>query len=159
MSRSIKFSFFCRLNLKENNEIREEVAVAQNVEQFRDCINRLKAKFEPYHIGEKPWCGESEPYDYNLSLPPWVCQPYIRLEPEKHIELMAEKQRIANDPDREKNEFYDDDGQKISRKLMKKLKRSSRRSNTNQVRRRVQRVLELCSRTTECNNPMVSFLL
>lgn len=144
------------MNLKENNGIREEVAVAQNIEQFRDCIDRLKVKFEPYHNGDQTWWGETTIKDYNLSLPPWICQPYIRMEPEKHIERMAEKQRIANDPEREKNEYFDDDGQKISRKLMKKLKRSGRRSNTNQVRRRVQRVLELCSRTSECNNPMVN---
>lgn len=131
------------------------MAVAQSIEQFRDCVDRLKAKFEPYHNGDKVWCGETEPQDFNLSLPPWICQPYIRMEPEKHIERMAEKQRHANDPAREKNEYFDDDGQQISRKLMKKLKRSSRRSNSDQIRKKEPRILELCSRTAECNNPMV----
>lgn len=130
--------------------------MAQDVQQFRECIDKLKEKFEPYHNGDKPWFGEIEPTDYNLSLPPWICQPYIRMEPEKHIERMAELQRIANDPNREKDEFYDVDGQKISRKLMKKLKRTSRRSAAQQVRRRVQRSLELCSRTADCHNPMVN---
>lgn len=144
-----------RLGLKQNNEIREEVASAQSLEQFRHCVDRLKAKFEPYHNGEKVWCGETEPIDFNLSLPPWICQPYIRMEPEKHIERMAEKQRIANDTSRVKAEYFDDDGQKISKKLMKKLMRKNRRSNTDQIRKTEPRVMELCLRNAECNNPMV----
>lgn len=143
------------MGLKENNEIREEVASAQSLEQFRHCIDKLKAEFEPYHNGKKVWYGETEPTDCNMSLPPWICQPYIRMEPKKHIERMAEKQRIANDPSREKTEYFDDDGEKISKKLMKKLMRKSRRSNSDQIRKIEPRFMKLCLRNAECNNPMV----
>lgn len=93
--------------------------------------------------------------DYNLRLPPWICQPYIRMKPEEHIKLVAEKQRIAEDPERQKTEYFDAEGQQISRKMMKKLRRQSRRPNGKGMRCKAERVLPLCRNTEDCVNPMV----
>lgn len=144
---------FCRLALKESEEIRDKVAHAQTTEQFRLCVNRLKAKFEPYHTGQAIWVNEEEQRtDYNLSLPPWICQPYIRMEPEKHIEYIADKQRQA--AEREKMQYFDDDGQKISKKTLKRLRRASRKPNSNGLRQKQTRSFELCC-ALKCANPTV----
>lgn len=143
--------------MKGNSEIRNDVGVAQTVAQFRGCVDKIKAKFEPYHTGKSIWQSESDATDdnqilnYNLSLPPWICQPYIRLDPVKHMEKLAEAQRLAAIPDRPKEEYFDSEGRKITRKLMKKLRRKSRRTRTNMARNKDERLMELCG----CDNPIV----
>lgn len=127
------------------------MAIAQTIEQFRSGIKKLKAIFQPFHTGESIWMNEDRT-GYNLSLPPWICQPYIRMEPEKHIEYIAEKQRQA--AEREKVEYFDDDGQKISKKVMKRLKRASRKPNSNGLRQKTGRSFEICS-AIKCANPTV----
>lgn len=119
---------------------------------------------------------QTEEISYNLNLPPWLCQPvsvlsskkfnneatttkysshlqYIRLEPNEHIRIQAEKFRKAEDPATVKREFFDLDGNKISRKLSKKLKRINRRPTHRTCTTKVQRNLELCS--IDLINPVV----
>lgn len=131
---------------------------------FRKCVDALYEAFEPFHNGTKPFAEEEgdndgAQKDYNLSLPPWICQPYIRMEPDEHIKLLAVKQKIAEDPERVRQEYFDDDGQRISRKLMKRLRRSSRRPNAKGLRRKEERSIPLCSRIEDCVNPMVKHLI
>lgn len=150
------------MNLKRNSEVREAIATSHAVAEFRKCVDALKTIFEPYHEGkevftEDPDGETTKERDFNLRLPPWICQPYIRMEPEEHIKLVAEKQRIADDPERLKKEYFDDEGQQISRKMMKKLRRSSRRPNPKGMRCKAERVLPLCSNSVECVNPMVIY--
>lgn len=140
-----------RLALKQNQEIRNQVATAQTIAQIRTSVNRLKENFLPYHTGEAIWTNENEPTDCNLSLPPWICQPYIRMEPQKHIEHLALKEREA--AEKRKLEYFDDDGNKISRNVMKKLQRASR----NGVRQRTNRSFEICT-GMKCANPTVSLI-
>lgn len=150
---SLSNSPFNRLGLKQNQGIRDEVATAQTIEQFRSCVSRLKESFEPYHTGQLVWINtDDETRDYNLSLPPWICQPYIRMEPEKHIEYIAIKQREA--AEKVKEEYYDDDGQPISKNVMKRLKKASRKPNTNGMRQRSGHSFQLCS-GIKCANPTV----
>lgn len=92
--------------------------------------------------------------DCNLYLPPWICQPYVRMDPNDHVKLLAEKQKAAEDPERVRPVFVDDEGNEISRKLMKKLRRSSRRPNAKGMRCKDERSLPLCQSGTECVNPM-----
>lgn len=132
------------------------MAIAQTIGDFRSCVNQLKEIFEPYHLGHAVWVNEDvEQIDCNLSLPPWICQPYIRMEPEKHIKYLAEKEREA--AEREKVEYFDDDGQKISKNVMKRLKKASRRPNANGLRQKQTRSFQICS-ATGCANPTVSQL-
>lgn len=151
-----KLIFFSRLALKQNEAIRSEIATAQTLQQFRSCVNRLKATFEPYHMGQTMWVNDDETLnDYNLSLPPWICQPYIRRPPEEHIEFLAQKQKEA--AEREKTDYFDDDGRKISKKVMKRLKRAEQKQNTDGLRQKqTARGFELCS-AIKCANPTVSY--
>lgn len=103
------------------------------------------------------WVNEDvEPVDYNLSLPPWICQPYIRMEPEKHIKYIAEKERQA--AEREKVEYFDDDGHKISKNVLKRLQRASRKPNVDGMRQRMGRSFEICT-ASKCKNPTVRLRL
>lgn len=156
--------FIFRLNLKCNETIRLDIATSQNVEQFRRGVHDLRKAFEPFHRGEKVFIDTEDETseerrkpenDYNLRLPPWICQPYIRLAPVEHRKLMAEKQKAADDPERRRRVFHDDEGNEISHKLMKKLRRQSRRPNGKGMRCKDERLLPLCANSGECVNPMV----
>lgn len=149
------------LNLKQNFDLREGIATARTIEQFRKYVNELKDMFLPCHNGESIFDDEidrsnAEYCNYNLVLPPWICQPYVRMEPQEHIKMMSEKQKLADDPNRVKNRFFDDDGNQISRKFMKKLRRSSRNPNANGMRPKNERNFELCSQSKDCVNPLVN---
>ncbi|XP_031623253.1 tRNA-dihydrouridine(16/17) synthase [NAD(P)(+)]-like [Contarinia nasturtii] len=139
------------LALKQNQETRDEVATAQTIAQFRSIVNRLKAIFEPYHTGQAVWTKEDEKSnDYNLSLPPWICQPYIRMPPEKHIEYLAQKEKEASE--REKIDYFDEDGRKISKNTMKRLKKAARKSHAERLRQKQNSKFEICN-GTKCANP------
>uniref|UniRef100_A0A2M4CGT1 tRNA-dihydrouridine(16/17) synthase [NAD(P)(+)]-like n=1 Tax=Anopheles darlingi TaxID=43151 RepID=A0A2M4CGT1_ANODA len=140
------------MHLKSNTALREELAVCRSVAEFRAVVVELKKRYQPYHDGLLKWTGEEEeptkqseddvggdestkeesssqpaPPDYNLRLPPWLCQPYIRIPPEAHRQKLAEARRLAEDPTREKRQFFDVHGNEISRKRMKKMRRVQRR--------------------------------
>lgn len=149
-----------RLTLKSNAELRESMAVSHNVNEFRCVVKQLEDKFTKCHNGSEPFADDRNTSDEtemtehcNLSLPPWVCQPYIRMEPEEHKKLLKEKERIASELDiGQKREYFDEDGNQISRKLSKKLRRVSRRPH--RPKYNGERALELCS-SDDCDNPMV----
>lgn len=75
------------------------------------------------------------------------------MEPNEHRRIQAEKVRRAEDPATIKREFFDTDGNKISRKLSKKLKRINRRPNRSWTTKN-ERNLELCS--IDLVNPVVN---
>jgi tRNA-dihydrouridine synthase 1 len=124
------------------------MATAYTLDDFRAVINRLADKYRVYHEGLLPWAGEPQcdDYvpDYNLHIPPWICQPYYRLPPEKHKELMQEKVKLAEK--REKRKFFDRDGNAISRKHMKKLRRIEKHAKV-----RMERNGEICV-FADCGN-------
>lgn len=149
--------------------MREQIATSHTVPEFRAAVEFLRTSFQPYHDGELLYDAHTvdgdaggndsneKKQDYNLYLPPWICQPYIRMRPDDHIALLAAKQRIADDPERIKQEYFDSDGHQISRKRMKKLRRASRKPGAvNVLRSKHERPFQLCRRRQEpCLNPMV----
>ncbi|XP_017046183.1 tRNA-dihydrouridine(16/17) synthase [NAD(P)(+)]-like [Drosophila ficusphila] len=146
------------MNLRPNSELRERLATANQLAQFQAVVQKVQAKYEPFHKGEVPYVPE-EMADGSgedvLPLAPWLCQPYIRASPESHRQKIAEKEREAEDPNRAKRQYFDKDGNEISRKRMKKLRRRQRRPNKTeaQIQLRHERRLEYC---TECANPQGS---
>lgn len=101
----------------------------------------LRDKYLLFHEGEAVWDGEpdeNEIPDYNLKIPPWICQPYYRIPPEDHKKKLEECQKAAELCPRPK--FFDSEGNAISKKAMKKLKRLERRKTT-----KIERHGEVCS--------------
>ncbi|GAB1864072.1 tRNA-dihydrouridine(16/17) synthase [NAD(P)(+)] [Camponotus japonicus] len=128
---------FC---LAENREERENLATNSSMEAFKNVVYTLRDRYLPYHEGHLTW--QTEKTDYNLKLPPWLCQPYVRESPQEHI------QKSQEDAFR-KREYKDEDGNEISRKRSKKLKRIARRPN---------RVTSVSKRSSDrcltCPNPL-----
>ncbi|XP_060651500.1 tRNA-dihydrouridine(16/17) synthase [NAD(P)(+)]-like [Drosophila nasuta] len=150
------------MNVKQNSELREQLATANQLEQFQSVVAKIRDKYEPYQSGKVTY--EPEEMEINMSadgseelpaLPPWLCQPYIRASPESHRQKIAEKERDASDPNRAKRQYFDNAGNEISRKRMKKLRRRQRRPNKTeaQIQLRHERHLEYC---TQCANPLGS---
>lgn len=110
------------------------------MEAFKNVVYTLRDRYLPYHEGHLTW--QTEKTDYNLKLPPWLCQPYVREPPQEHI------QKSQEDAFR-KREYKDEDGNEISRKRSKKLKRIARRPN---------RVTSVSKRSSDrcltCPNPL-----
>ncbi|EDW80232.1 uncharacterized protein Dwil_GK21069 [Drosophila willistoni] len=144
------------MNINQNAELREQLATGNQMEQFHQVVDKVQSKYEPYQKGELIYTPEEteSPSDsgQNLLLPPWLCQPYIRISPESHRQKIAEKERDAIDPNRTKRQYFDKEGNEISRKRMKKLRRRQRRPSKTeaQIQLRHERRLAYCN---ECSNP------
>ncbi|XP_074106212.1 dihydrouridine synthase 1 [Cotesia typhae] len=135
------------LCLPENAEERALLARFSTMESFRSVVERLKNRYLPYHEGKILWEQSSPPEDFNLVLPPWLCQPYVRDAPQVHIEKVSAKQIESEGM---KREFIDEEGNQISRKRMKKLRRVARRPNQTSQTPKIRRASILCA---ECPNP------
>lgn len=106
---------------------------ARDVESFRNVINRIAEKYKPIHDGLIAWDGESasDDYvpDYNHKIPPWLCQPYYRKSPEERAkEDEMETDALEKDSKCEVKEkkvklYYDREGNVVSKKFLRKLKR------------------------------------
>lgn len=145
---------FHRLNLRPNAYLREKLATSREDVQLREIVSTLKEKYEPIHNGEQLYVPEEsvdslEEDDYNLNLPPWICQPYIRLAPEVHKKTIEEKVKIAEDPNTEKRKYFDDDGNQISRKKAKRLIKKARKPHRPEGAH--ERNIESCP---ICTNPL-----
>ncbi|XP_043586538.1 tRNA-dihydrouridine(16/17) synthase [NAD(P)(+)]-like isoform X5 [Bombus pyrosoma] len=134
------------LCLAENKEERENLARNSTMESFRNVVYALRDRYLPYHEGRLIW--QEEMSDHNLKLPPWLCQPYIRHLPEENIQKL-EIERIETQNETVKRKFRDEEGNEISRKRLKKLKRIARRPNRPAII--VKRGSDLCC---DCPNPV-----
>ncbi|XP_057662058.1 tRNA-dihydrouridine(16/17) synthase [NAD(P)(+)]-like isoform X1 [Diorhabda carinulata] len=113
------------LSISENNYLRIRLGAANTMEQFRNIVQEIRNMYEPYHNGLKIWVETTEADNQNIILPPWLCQSYVRETPENHIKKIEEKKndnKIVN-----KRHYEDSEGNTISRKKMKKLRRINRR--------------------------------
>ncbi|KAK9891964.1 hypothetical protein WA026_017447 [Henosepilachna vigintioctopunctata] len=115
------------LCLEDNNVIRVRLGAANSIELFEKVIQKLKEKYLPYHEGLKKWSHTTQEGSQNLILPPWLCQSYVRLTPKDYRNEVDEANEDENYNKTCKREFQDADGNPISRKKMKKLRRINRR--------------------------------
>ena len=53
------------MNIKANAAFREELAVSNNIEQFRSVVSKVKAKYEPFHEGAQVYITE----EFDQSVP------------------------------------------------------------------------------------------
>ncbi|XP_029055437.1 tRNA-dihydrouridine(16/17) synthase [NAD(P)(+)]-like isoform X6 [Osmia bicornis bicornis] len=136
-----------RLCLAENKEERENLARNSSMESFKSVVYTLRDRYLPYHEGRVRW--QQETSDYNLELPPWLCQPYARHLPEECVRKLETGKLETQREETIKRKFKDDDGNEISRKRLKKLRRIARRPNRPTVV--IKRGSELCH---DCPNPV-----
>ncbi|KAK9503403.1 hypothetical protein O3M35_009962 [Rhynocoris fuscipes] len=153
------FKIFHQLfTLEENTEIREEIAKGSGIEDFRSAVLKLKSKYLPIHEGHVIWDTPSTSYD--LKLPPWLCQPYVRISPDDHIKKMEQKKKeesVNIEKENCKNSlsnkrYADDGGQEIlglSKKKLKKLLRCSNKKTS--LNPHCRKEVTIC---TLCPNPM-----
>lgn len=93
------------LCLPENFELRSDLATGSNLSDFRSTVLQLRDRYLPFHEGTKTWPGDTG-IGYNLILPPWICQPYVRITPEEHLKKLVDKQNRNADV----NQFEEESG-------------------------------------------------
>lgn len=138
------------LSLPENNQIRIRLGEANSLGLFSQIVEELKNKYLPFHQGLEVWPFTTEEGSQNLILPPWLCQSYVRRNVEDHKKKVEENSESEDISDPHKRQYQDADGNPISRKKMKKLRRISRRPEKHVV---FEKSLFKCS---NCVNPMGS---
>lgn len=47
----ITYYFYCSMNIRQNSELREQLATANQLAQFHSVVAKVQAKYEPYHAG------------------------------------------------------------------------------------------------------------
>lgn len=126
------------LSLEENFELRIKLGSASSLTDFAKVASELKERYSPYHEGKILWTATTESDSCNLILPPWLCQSYIRIPPEEHLKKVEEKNKQIEEGNGPKRQYEDAEGNQITRKKMKKLRRIMRRPekvNAIQVKR------------------------
>lgn len=90
------FLFNYRFTFEENNEARQLLATGQNIHDFRKVCVIIKDKYKDYHEGNLNFddCENITRQGYNLILPPWICQPYVRMSPEAHTQKMESLSKV-----------------------------------------------------------------
>ncbi|KRT83318.1 hypothetical protein AMK59_4355, partial [Oryctes borbonicus] len=116
------------LSLSENNELKIKLGAANSLDAFKSIVTEIKDIYLPYHEGKIKWDQRTtEEGSFNLTLPPWLCQPYVRLSPAEHLKKVDHQNKCNDKQNQIKRQYEDSEGNQISRKRMKKLRRISRR--------------------------------
>lgn len=71
--------------------MRIKLGSASGLDDFCEVCHELKKRYIPYHEGELIWECTTEKDTFNLILPPWLCQSYVRIPPEEHLKKVEEK--------------------------------------------------------------------
>ena len=132
------------MTLEECIPLRDALAKAWSFEEFRVVVDDLEKHFTPYVNGEKTWTPPSEDHHTaRLSLPPWHCQPYVRMAPEDHIKKME----LLSSEQKRKHESMEKDNQEPAREggmSKKKLKKLAKLAKKGPRGERLERPPEMC---------------
>lgn len=147
------------LCLPSNKDVRFELANKSTLEDFRKVATVIRDRYKPFHDGIEVW-KEGYCDHYDLSLPPWLCKPYVRPPPEEYFKKMTELQNKALEAKKTLEKEGESSAKKrregspnakdhSSKKKYKKLLKFSNKANS------VKRVVVICTNES-CSNPMVS---
>lgn len=88
---------FFSLSLPENNELRIKLGSANTLQAFKNIVVEIRDIYSPYHEGKLKWEQTTEEGSLNMVLPPWLCQPYVRIPPDEHLKKIEDHQDKSND--------------------------------------------------------------
>lgn len=83
------------LCMPENFDIRYRLSKTSRAEDMIRVVEDLRERMSPYHRGERPWEPDPGSDQAQLPMPPWLCQPYVRIPPEEHLKKVQESQQRA----------------------------------------------------------------
>uniref|UniRef100_A0A0N7ZBR3 tRNA-dihydrouridine(16/17) synthase [NAD(P)(+)] n=2 Tax=Scylla olivacea TaxID=85551 RepID=A0A0N7ZBR3_SCYOL len=83
------------LSMPENFDLRYRLSKTSRVEDMIGVVEALRDRMSPYHTGEKAWEPDPASEQARLPMPPWLCQPYVRIPPEEHLKKVQESQQRA----------------------------------------------------------------
>ncbi|CAH0720888.1 unnamed protein product, partial [Brenthis ino] len=150
------FKIFHKIfTIESNNEERQLLATAQNLDDFKQVCIKIKEKYLLYHEG-KLQLENNEGISRNgfdLILPPWLCQPYVRMSPEEHTQKMEKFNQKQDNNNDVKRTLEDTDGNIMSRKKMKKMRRILRRPARSDLDLKSSRSGNICV-NENCPNPL-----
>ncbi|XP_034251974.1 tRNA-dihydrouridine(16/17) synthase [NAD(P)(+)]-like [Thrips palmi] len=139
------------LSLPENAAERQGIAKGQSLADFRQTVLTLRDRFLPYHDGIQVFVDNVDD-TCNLRLPPWLCQPYVRIPPEEHLRKLADRQNKNDEPSVGEKRCLEETEEdpstpQLSKKKLKKLQHSQKVKANPHIRK----CQEKCS---ECANPL-----
>ncbi len=115
------------LALDECLSLREDLATATSLQDLKTMTQGLERQLAPYHTGERTWTPAPDAAAARLPLPPWLCQPYVRIPPEDHLKKM--QHAIQVQAKRARDADSDDDAAAkeghLSKKQLKKMARKA----------------------------------
>ena len=132
------------LQMKSNFDVRQIIARTSSLDDFKKAVSLLKQRLVCYHTGETAWTEPEELKVFNLKLPPWLCQPYVRPPPEEAIRKMneikaREKEALA------KRALEETEEGGLSKRKLKKLEKNPNR--------KFPHARENCKLCKTCPNP------
>nr|XP_053644072.1 tRNA-dihydrouridine(16/17) synthase [NAD(P)(+)]-like [Cherax quadricarinatus] len=137
-------SYRC-LCMSENFDLRYRLSKTSTAEEMVAVVEDLRDRMMPYNTGKKPWTPEPGSEQARLPMPPWLCQPYVRIPPEEHLKKIQESQKRSLEKQQEeavidKNDGFsggepskrrmleDSEEADLSKKKKKKILRNPRKS-------------------------------
>lgn len=133
------------LCMSENFDLRYRLSKTSTAEEMVAVVEDLRDRMMPYNTGKKPWTPEPGSEQARLPMPPWLCQPYVRIPPEEHLKKIQESQKRSLEKQQEeavidKNDGFsggepskrrmleDSEEADLSKKKKKKILRNPRKS-------------------------------
>ena len=95
--------------MPENFDLRYRLSKTSRVEDMISVVEDLRDRMSPYHSGERPWEPDPGSDQARLPMPPWLCQPYVRITPEEHLKKIQESQQRALQIQRQKEEEQEEE--------------------------------------------------
>nr|XP_045620128.1 tRNA-dihydrouridine(16/17) synthase [NAD(P)(+)]-like isoform X2 [Procambarus clarkii] len=92
------------LSLCENFDLRYRLSKTSTAEEMVAVVEDLKARMTPYSTGEKAWTPDPGSEQSRLPMPPWLCQPYVRIPPEEHLKKIQESERRVQEKQQQQQE-------------------------------------------------------
>ena len=150
---------FDLISHRTNADLREIIAKGQSVEEFRGAVVALRERYLKFHNREEEFVIPEELKMFNLALPPWICQPYVRPPPDVYLEKMRklaeeerkERERIEGEENKRSAENDNEEGQPMSKTKRKKMEKKAQKDNWKKMNQ-MKINYQTCS-AEECNNP------